>query len=72
MEKRVGLQSGQPFIKLYQGLTYRWTSWEVWQDFVIMYACAISNVVDKSHYNEREAMYLKRIQKYNKEEQKIY
>ena len=72
MAKRVGLQSDQPFIKLYQGLTYRWTSWEVWQDFVIMYACAISNAVDKAHYDEREAMYLKRIQKYSKEEQEIF
>ena len=72
MAKRVGSQSGQPFIKLYRELTYRWTPWEVWQDFVTMYACAISNAVDKSHYDEREAMYLKRIQKYSKKEQEIF
>ena len=34
MAKRVGSQSDQPFIKLYRELTYRWTPWEVWQDFV--------------------------------------
>lgn len=72
MAKRVGSQSDQPFIKLYRELTYRWTPWEVWQDFVTMYACAISNAVDKSHLNEREAMYLKRIQKYNKKEQELF
>lgn len=37
-----------------------------------MYACAISNAVDKSHFNEREAMYLKRIQKYSKKEQELF
>lgn len=72
MAKRVGSQSDQPFIKLYRELTYRWTPWEVWQDFVTMYACAISNAVDKSHFDEREAMYLKRIQKYNKKEQELF
>lgn len=72
MAKRVGSQSDQPFIKLYRELTYRWTPWEVWQDFVTMYACAISNAVDKSHLNEREAMYLKRIQKYSKKEQELF
>lgn len=72
MAKRVGSQSDQPFIKLYRELTYRWTLWEVWQDFVTMYACAISNAVDKSHLNEREAMYLKRIQKYSKKEQELF
>lgn len=72
MAKRVGSQSDQPFIKLYRELTYRWTPLEVWQDFVTMYACAISNAVDKSHFDEREAMYLKRIQKYNKKEQELF
>ena len=72
MVKRVGSQNDQPFIKLYRELTYRWTPWEVWQDFVTMYACAISNAVDKSHFDEREAMYLKRIQKYNKKEQELF
>lgn len=38
MDKRVGSQSDQPFIKLYRELTYRWTPWEVWQDFVTMFA----------------------------------
>lgn len=49
MAKRVGKTDDQPFVKLFRELTYRWTPWEVWQDFVTMYACAISNAVDKSH-----------------------
>lgn len=69
MAKRVGKTDDQPFVKLFRELTYRWTPWEVWQDFVTMYACAISNAVDKSHFEKREELYLKRIQKYNKKEQ---
>lgn len=72
MAKRVGSQNDQPFIKLYRALTYRWTPWEVWQDFVTMFACSISNAVEKLHFDDREAMYLKRIQKYNAKEQEIF
>ncbi len=71
-KKRVGTQSDQPFIKLYREFMPRWTPWEVWQDFVMMLACTISNAVDGSHFDERKAMYLKRIQKYNKKEQEIF
>lgn len=59
MAKRAGPQSDQPFIKRYRELTYRWTPW---QDFVTMFACSISNAVEKLHFDDREAMYLKRIQ----------
>lgn len=72
MTKRVGKTDDQPFIKLYRELTYRWTPWEVWQDFITMYACSISNAVDKSHFDEREDLYLKRIHKYGKKEQEIF
>lgn len=71
-KKRVGTQSDQPFIKLYREFMPRWTPWEVWQDFVMMLACTISNSVDRSHFDEREAMYIKRMQKYSKEEQEIF
>lgn len=72
MAKRVGSQSDQPFIKHFRELTHRFSPWEVWKDFVVMFACALSNPVDKSHYEEREALYLKTIQKYNKQEQAIF
>lgn len=39
---------------------------EVWQDFVTMFACAISNSVDKKHWGEREKLYLKTVKKYPK------
>lgn len=45
---------------------------EIWRDFIVMSACSISNSVDKSHYDEREAMYLCIIQKYQKLEQELF
>ena len=37
-----------------------------------MFACSLSNPVDKSHYEEREEHYLKIIRKYHKQEQKLF
>lgn len=38
---------------------------EAWGDAITMFACAISNAVDSYHYDEREELYLKTIQKYS-------
>ncbi len=72
MSKYNGTPEDKPFLTIFKELTYRWTPWEVWKDFVVMFACALSNPVDKSHYDEREALYLKTIQKYNKQEQQLF
>lgn len=66
------IQGNSDFAKLFSKLTYRFTSWEVWKDFIVMLACAISNAVDKSHFEEREKLYLSTIQKYKPEEQAIF
>lgn len=57
------------FLKTFKSLTYRNRGWDVWNDFIIMAACSLSNPVDKMHYEEREARYLHVIKKYTKEEQ---
>lgn len=46
--------------------------WTVWTDFIFSFACAISNSVDKTHFDEREAMYLRTVKKYTKEELDIF
>ncbi len=48
--------------------------WEIWQDLIVMLACAISNATDKAenHYQQREDMYMERILKYNEEERMIF
>lgn len=58
--------------KLYNKLCGRYSRYEVWQDMVVMIACAIANAVDKRHFDEREAMYMRIVPKYSKEELSVF
>ncbi len=60
------------FLNIFRKLTYQHVAWDVWRDFVIMFACSLSNPVDKTHYDEREKRYLCIIQNYNKQEQAMF
>lgn len=66
------LDSRKEFLRVFNQLTYHHRSWDVWRDFIVMYACALSNPVDKEHYEERESLYLRTIKKYNKQEQPLF
>ena len=56
------------FVDTFNKLTHKLSPWEVWKDFVVMCSCSFSNALDKSHYDEREKMYMDTIRKYTKEE----
>ena len=60
------------FLKEFGRLSYSHSAWEIWNDFVVMAACALSNPVDKMHYEEREARYLGIIKKHKKPEQEAF
>lgn len=60
------------FLKVFNRLINSYQYWDVWRDFIVIYACAISNPMDKQHYNEREELYLQTIKKYNKQEQPLF
>lgn len=60
------------FLSTFEKLTHRHRAWDIWRDFIIMFACAVSNPVDKAHYEEREERYLRIISKYNKQEQELF
>lgn len=66
------LDARKEFLKVFKQLTYRHRAWDIWRDFITMFACSISNSLDKTHYDEREKMYLKIIRKYNKQEQNLF
>lgn len=66
------VDSRKEFLRIFKQLTYRHNSWNVWQDFVVMAACALSNPVDKEHYDGREALYMKTIKRYSKQEQSLF
>lgn len=71
-EKRVSPEKA--FMDTFRQLTSCHRSIDIWQDFVVMSACSISNAVDKaeSHYTKREERYMRIIKKYRPEEQKLF
>ena len=58
--------------KFQQLLSPRSRPIDIWRDFIVMSACAMSNTVDKSHYDEREKRYLETINKNEKSQQHIF
>ncbi len=62
----------RPFTKKILSLSGRFPLWEIWSDFIFMTAAAISNAVDKSHFEDREAAYMKIIEKYNEKERMVF
>lgn len=60
------------FIKVIDTLANRFQRWEVWRDFIIMFAVTLSNSVDKVHFEKREALYMQTIKKYSKSEQELF
>lgn len=62
----------RPFAKKIMGLSDRYNLWEVWSDFITMFACALSNRFDKANFEEREALYKKIISKYNEKERAVF
>lgn len=60
------------FLSIFKKLTCRYASYDVWKDFIIVSACAISNSCDKMNYDERESLYKETIKKYNKQEQNLF
>lgn len=57
------------FLKVFKSLICQHPSYEIWNDFIVMSACAISNSVDKYHCMDREKRYLSIVKKYNRDEQ---
>lgn len=65
-------ESARTFTKKIQSLSGRFPMWEIWSDFVYMAAVAISNAVDKTHFEEREAAYMRIIEKYDEKERAVF
>lgn len=66
------LSPEKAFLDAFRRLTNRYRAWDVWRDFVTMFACSLSNPLDKEHWDKREALYLEIIKKYNKQEQEVF
>ena len=53
---------------LIQGMAGKYSSYDIFRDFIVLSACTISNSVDKQQWQKREDMYLEIIAKYTKYE----
>ena len=58
------------FVKTFESLSFGLGSWTVWQDFVTLSACSLSNVLDKrqSVWQKREDEYQQTAKKYSETE----
>lgn len=55
-------------IKVIECIGYKHGISRVFDDYLTIASCAISNAVDKVHFDEREALYMETIKRYSKEE----
>ena len=58
-------------IKDFQTIGYKHDISTAFTDYITLASCAISNSVDKLHYDEREKLYGRTIKKYTEEERKL-
>lgn len=67
-------QSQNEFQKVFNQLCYTRMSWEVWEDFTVLTATAISNALDQTGpvHDKREQEYIRTIKKYGKKEQILF
>lgn len=72
MEKKSKNDPKKEFLRVFKQLTNRHRAWDVWRDFITMFACSLSNPLDKEHRDKREALYLEVIKKYSKQEQELF
>ena len=59
-------------IKLIENIGYRHEISTVFDDYLHIASCAVSNAVDKLHFEEREKLYMQTIKKYSKEEREQF
>lgn len=60
------------FVDEFKRLIGKYSSWQIWEDFVVMTACAISNRVDQRNYEKREALYMSRVKRYDPKDAQVF
>ena len=69
---RVRGEAQRNIVKLLEGLSNRYSKWEVWQDFIIMSGIGIANALGSPYKEDREKQYISRAQKYSREEMEAF
>lgn len=65
-------ESQKQVVNLLERLTGKYCMWEIWQDFIIMSACAIAMVFPAPNLDKKVAEYQSRVKKYSPEEMKLF
>ncbi len=65
---RTGNTRQQEIIKLVNSLDGKYNRWNIWNDFILMFATSLANVFPGPYRQEREEAYLKAAKKYTQKE----
>lgn len=58
-------ESQKNIVRFIEGLSGKYSRWDIWQDFIIMSAIAIANTMGGPQAKAREEMYRSRAEKYS-------
>ena len=65
-------ESQKNIVRFIEGLSGKYSRWDIWQDFIIMSAIAIANTMGGPHAKAREEMYRSRAEKYSAKELEVF
>ena len=58
-------ESQKNIVRFIEGLSGKYSRWDIWQDFIIMSAIAIANTMGGPQVKAREGIYRSRAEKYS-------
>lgn len=65
-------ESQKRIVKLLDAMSGKYSTWELWQDFILMAAVSIANTVGGEFAKQREDMYLELARKYDQREMECF
>ena len=65
-------ESQKNIVRFIEGLSGKYSRWDIWQDFIIMSAIAIANTMGGPQVKAREEMYRSRAEKYSAKELEVF
>ena len=65
-------ESQKNIVRFIEGLSGKYSRWDIWQDFIIMSATAIANTMGGPQVKAREEMYRSRAEKYSAKELEVF
>ena len=66
--RKVRSESQKNIVRLIEGIEGRYSKWDIWQDFIVMSAISIANVLGGPYKDSREKDYHARAKKYSEKE----